>query len=105
MRLFITKQSCNMLRVAGSIPDHDALSMDECEDTESRDEILVDIEQENGLLRSIYDCDHWDGTAEELQRDFEEDMARYADPRDSTELFRAKRATLAVQHLKLYCEK
>lgn len=105
MRLFITKQSCNRLVVAGSIADEDALALDEVgDDCDARVDLEHDLEDEERFLRAISDCDSWDGTKDELLSVFRADRALFQEAKNSNEQFYFKRAVLAIEYLEIHAD-
>ena len=100
MRLFITKQSYRSLKVSGHAEDDWVAEMDKAELAfEDSAELNKEIELSNHLVVSISDCDYWDGSPEELFKLFEADVSQFDDPKNSNELFRKNRATLALRYL------
>ena len=95
MRLFITKQSCGRLVVAGSISDEEVKLWDECDNSDD----VLSIEIDNQFVKSSIDCDYWDGTAEELLNQFANDTVRWDEYKNSNEKFRYDRALLAIHYL------
>lgn len=104
MRLFISNQNCiRPGRVAGSIPDEEAVKLDAMDGDPVEQMIYMELLGiEHDLSNHISDCTGWDGSREELIEEFENEIhfLEVKGVHDSNALFRLNRAKAALDWLK-----